>query len=61
MSIPDLLHGIKSSRNYENQIVHVEEIPSRRPEHTPIELKPSISNLSDSISKELRLNDGINM
>ena len=49
MSIADLLHGIKSSRSYENQIVHVEEIPSRQPEHTSIELKPLINYALDQI------------
>ncbi len=49
MSISDLLHSIKSSRSYENQIVHIEEIPSRQPEHTSIELKPLINYALDQI------------
>ncbi|WAM22816.1 MAG: DEAD/DEAH box helicase (plasmid) [Candidatus Methanoperedens sp.] len=49
MSISDLLQSIKSSRSYENQIVHVEEIPSRQPEHTSIELKPLINYALDQI------------
>jgi len=49
MSISDLLQSIKSSRSYENQIVHVEEIPSRQPEHTSIELKPLINYGLDQI------------
>ncbi len=43
MSISDLLHSIKSSRSYENQIAHIEEIPSRQPEHASVELKPFIN------------------
>ncbi len=38
-----MLHSIRSSRSYENQIVHVEEIPSSQPEHVSIELKPLIN------------------
>ena len=49
MSVSDLLHSIKSSRSYENQIVHIEEIPSRQPEHTSIELKPLINYTLDQI------------
>jgi len=49
MSISELLHSIKSSRSYEYQIVHVEEIPSRQPEHTSIELKPLINYALDQI------------
>lgn len=47
MSIAGLLHSIKSSRSYENQIVHVEEIISRQPEHASIELKPLINYALD--------------
>ncbi len=47
MSIEDLLLGIKSSRSYENQIVHIEEISSRQPEHASIELKPLINYALD--------------
>ena len=43
MSIAGLLHNIKSSRSYENQIVHIEEISSRQPEHVSIELKPLVN------------------
>jgi DEAD/DEAH box helicase domain-containing protein len=49
MSIEDLLLGIKSSGSYDNQIVHVEEIPSRQPEHASIELKPLINYALDQI------------
>jgi DEAD/DEAH box helicase domain-containing protein len=49
MSKGDLLHSIKSSRSYENQIVHVEEIPARHPEHTSIQLKPLINYGLDQI------------
>ncbi len=49
MSISDLLHSIKSSRSYENQIVHVEEIPFRQPEHASIELKPLINYAFDQM------------
>jgi DEAD/DEAH box helicase domain-containing protein len=49
MSISGLLHGIKSSRSYENQIVHVEELPFRQPEHASIELRPLINYALDQI------------
>ncbi|MDW7725809.1 MAG: hypothetical protein SCH70_01650 [Candidatus Methanoperedens sp.] len=49
MSISDLLHSIKSSRSYENQIVHVEEMPSMQPEHASIELNPLINYALDQI------------
>lgn len=49
MSIAGLLHSIKSSRIYENQIVRVEEIPSREPEHASIELKPLINYALDQM------------
>lgn len=47
MSIDDLLLGIKSSRSYENQIVHIEETAYRHPEHASIELKPLINYALD--------------
>jgi DEAD/DEAH box helicase domain-containing protein len=47
MSISDLLHSIKSSQSYKNQIFHVEEMPSRQPEHASIELKPLINYALD--------------
>ncbi|MFH0904833.1 MAG: DEAD/DEAH box helicase [Methanobacteriota archaeon] len=47
MSISGLLHSIKSSQSYENQIFHVEEMPSRQPEHASIELKPLINYALD--------------
>jgi DEAD/DEAH box helicase domain-containing protein len=52
MSISDMLHGIKSSQSYENQIFHVEEMPSRQPEHASIELKPLINYALDQIGKK---------
>jgi len=47
MSIAGLLHSIKSSQSYENQIAHLEEMPSRQPEHASIELKPLINYALD--------------
>lgn len=47
MSIAGLLHSIKSSQTYDNQIAHVEEMPSRQPEHAAIELKPLINYALD--------------
>jgi DEAD/DEAH box helicase domain-containing protein len=49
MTISGLLQSIKSSRSYENQIVHIEEIPSKQPEHASIELKPLINYALDQI------------
>jgi DEAD/DEAH box helicase domain-containing protein len=49
MSIDDLLKSLKSSMSYENQIVHIEEILSRKPEHAPIELTPRINHALDQM------------
>jgi DEAD/DEAH box helicase domain-containing protein len=42
MTISDLIRNIRSSSSYENQIVHIEDIPSKDPEYASIELKPLI-------------------
>jgi hypothetical protein len=55
MSVSDLLHSIKSSQSYENQIFQVEEMPSRQPEHASIELKPLINYALDQIGIKYRL------
>jgi DEAD/DEAH box helicase domain-containing protein len=43
MAISRLLHDLQSSRSYENQITHIEEIPIKQPEYTSIKLKPLIN------------------
>ena len=42
-SISSIIREIKSSKIYEDQIVHIEDISSREPEHATIELKPLIN------------------
>lgn len=49
MSISGLLQSIKSSRSYENQIVHIEDISQRQPEHAYVELKPLINYALDQM------------
>lgn len=44
MNIPGLLQSIKSSRGYEGQIAHIEDILKRQPEFADIELSPPIKN-----------------
>lgn len=43
MIISDIIGDIKSSKIYEDQIIHIENIPFKDPEHTSIELKPLIN------------------
>jgi DEAD/DEAH box helicase domain-containing protein len=43
MSISNIIEDIKSSKIYDDQIVHVEDIPFKEPEHASIELKPLIN------------------
>jgi DEAD/DEAH box helicase domain-containing protein len=52
MDIPGLLHGIKSSRGYEGQIVHIEDIRKRQPEFADIELSLPVKNALASIGIE---------
>ena len=42
MDISRLLNEIKSSNRYQNQIVHIEEIPARKAIYVPLELKTQI-------------------
>jgi len=42
MDISHLLNEIKASSRYENQIVHIEEIPSREALYAPLELKTQV-------------------
>jgi hypothetical protein len=42
MDILRLLNEIKSSNRYQNQIVHIEEIPARKAIYAPLELKTQI-------------------
>ncbi len=42
-SISNIIGDIKSSKIYEDQIVHIEDIPFKEPEHATIELKPLIN------------------
>ncbi|MDI3539819.1 MAG: box helicase protein [Methanolobus sp.] len=43
MDVPELINRLKASRRYEGQIVHIEEISSREPAYSPLELKPLMS------------------
>jgi len=43
MSISNIIEDIKSSKSYEDQIVHIEDISFKDPEHASIELKPLIN------------------
>ncbi len=52
MDIPGLLQSIKSSRGYEDQIVHIEDILKRQPEYADIELSPPVKNALASIGIE---------
>ena len=42
MDISRLLNEIKASRRYENQIVHIEEIPAREASYSPLKLKMQV-------------------
>lgn len=44
MDISHLLNEIKTSSRYENQIVHIEEIPAKEALYTPLELKIQVKN-----------------
>ncbi|TGC07515.1 DEAD/DEAH box helicase [Methanolobus halotolerans] len=43
MKVPELINRIRSSRRYEEQIAHIEDIPAREPAFGSVELKPMIS------------------
>ncbi|PKL59052.1 MAG: ATP-dependent helicase [Methanomicrobiales archaeon HGW-Methanomicrobiales-5] len=43
MTISDMLQSIRSSRNYQNQIAHIEDIPAKEAEYASIELKPLLN------------------
>ncbi|ADI74019.1 DEAD/DEAH box helicase domain protein [Methanohalobium evestigatum Z-7303] len=43
MSVKQQINKIRSSRGYQNQIVHIEDIPAKNPEYKTIELKPLIN------------------
>jgi|GEM_PF-3118665 len=45
MAIEDTIRNIKSSKSYNNQIAHIEDIPHKEPEYSSIELKP-LSNFA---------------
>ena len=49
MNIADIIQNIKSSKSYENQIVHIEDIPLKNPEHGSIELEPLINFALDQV------------
>jgi len=49
MNIADIIRNIKSSKSYENQIVHIENIPIKEPDHGSIELKPLINFALDQV------------
>jgi DEAD/DEAH box helicase domain-containing protein len=42
MDVSELIERIKSSRRYEGQIVHIEDIPAKDPFYSSVELKPII-------------------
>ena len=42
MDISHLLNEIRASRRYENQIVHIEEIPAREALYSSLELKTQV-------------------
>ncbi|MFP4655816.1 MAG: DEAD/DEAH box helicase [Methanohalobium sp.] len=44
MSIKQQINKIKSSRGYQNQIVHIQDIPAKFPEYRPIDLKPLVDS-----------------
>jgi DEAD/DEAH box helicase domain-containing protein len=52
MNISGLLHSIKSSRGYENQIVHIEDIRAKQPEYVDIGLSAPIKDALASIGIE---------
>ena len=43
MAIEDTIRNLKSSKSYNNQIAHIEDIPHKEPEYSSIELKPLIN------------------
>ena len=42
MSISSIIRNIKSSESYKKRIAHIEDIPIKEPEYSPIKLKPLI-------------------
>ena len=52
MDISRLLNEIKSSNRYQNQIVHIEEIPSREALYAPLKLKTQVGAALSGIGIE---------
>ena len=52
MNISRLLNEIKASNRYENQIVHIEEIPAREALYTSINLKTQVKTALSGVGIE---------
>jgi DEAD/DEAH box helicase domain-containing protein len=49
MTIRDTIRNLQSSKSYNDQIAHIEDIPYKEPEYSSIELKPLINFALDQV------------